>query len=131
MQTMTTPNVKGIPLLLGSVTYTLPPASLATLEALGPKLDALNAKMASAGGIQLSDFGVAADLVTECLKRNHPDITRQQVAEHIGLESVADVLAMCYDTSGLLRKKFEATATAATTSTAQEGGTLGESTGTP
>lgn len=126
---MAAPNVKGIPLVLAGVTYTLPPASLATLENLGPRLDVLNSKMSGQGAVELADFGVAADLVTDCLRRNYPDIKRELVAEHIGLESIGEVMAMCYDTSGLLRKKLEAEQTQ--TSTAQEGGTLGESIGTP
>lgn len=124
-----TPKVKGIPLVLGGVTYILPPASLATLEHLGPKLDALNAKMSGQGSVELAEFSVAVDLVTACLRRNHADIDRTVVAEHIGLESIGEVMAMCYDTSGLLRKRLEAEQL--TASTAQEGGTLGESTGTP
>lgn len=131
---MTTPNVKGIPLVLAGISYVLPPASLATLEDLGPRLDALNTKMAGASTIALADFGVAADLVTECLRRNYPEIQRKDVAQNIGLENLAEVIAMCYDTSGLLRKKFEADALKLdpiNASTAQEGGTLGESTGTP
>lgn len=125
---MLVPKVKGIPLVLAGVSYILPPASLATLEELGPRLDTLNAKMSGNGAVELADFGVAADLVTACLRRNYPDIQRKLVAEGIGLESIGEVMAMCYDTSGLLRKKLELDAA---TSTAQEGGTLGESTGTP
>jgi hypothetical protein len=131
--TMNNLRIKGIPITLDGREYILPPASLATLEDMAERLDALNAKLSGNGGVPaLADFGVATDLVLACLQRNYPDLQRRFVAQHLGLESVADVLDMCYDTSGLLRKSLEARATARGTSAAtaaQGGGTLGESPG--
>ena len=121
------PRIKGIPLLLGAVTYTLPPASLATLEAMSAQLDKVNAAFAGGAAFGLADMIFVADFATACLQRNYPDIARQLVAEHIGLENVIDVLQMCLDTSGLMRQKLEA---ASASAAAQEGSTLGESTGT-
>ena len=43
------PPLKGIPLTLGAVTYTLPPASLGTLEAMADPLDKVNAAFAGGG----------------------------------------------------------------------------------
>lgn len=127
-----TPHIKGIPLVLGGVTYTLPPASLATLEAMSAQLDKINAAFAGGGEFGLHDMIFVADFAAACLKRNYPDIDRTFVADHIGLENIIDVLQMCLDTSGLLRKKLEAqdTQTNLADSAAAEGGTLGESTGT-
>mgnify|MGYP000473455099 CR=1 FL=1 len=124
-----TPLVKGIPLTLGNATYTLPAASLATLEANADQLDKVNAAFTSGGSFGLRDMLFVTDFATACLRRNYPDIDRSVVAEHVGLDNVIDVLQMCLDTSGLLRKKLEAEQTTDMV-TAQEGGTLGESTGT-
>ncbi len=124
-----TPFIKGIPLVLGGVTYTLPPASLATLEANADKLDKINAAFSSGGNFGLRDLLFVIDFTTACLHRNYPDLDRSVVAEHVGLDCVIDVMQMCLDTSGLLRKKLEAEQTPDMV-TAQEGGTLGESTGT-
>lgn len=124
-----TPLIKGISLVLGGVTYTLPAASLATLEANADQLDKVNAAFASGGSFGLRDMLFVTDFATACLRRNYPDINRSVVAEHVGLDNVIDVLQMCLDTSGLLRKKLEAEQTPDMV-TAQEGGTLGESTGT-
>jgi hypothetical protein len=124
-----TPLIKGIPLTLGNTTYTLPAASLATLEANADQLDKVNAAFTSGGSFGLRDMLFVTDFATACLRRNYPDIDRSVVAEHVGLDNVIDVLQMCLDTSGLLRKKLEAEQTTDMV-TAQEGGTLGESTGT-
>lgn len=120
--------VKGIPLTLGERVYTLPPASLATLEAMAPRLDVVNQAFTGGGQISLAELGFVADFATACLRRNYPDVHRDFVAEHIGLENVVDVLQMCTDVSGLLRKQKEAEAAAP--AAAPEGGTLGESAGT-
>ena len=65
---MSAARIKGIPVTLGDREYILPPANLATLEALGPKLDSLNAKLtASPESVVMSDFSVAADLVQAAL----------------------------------------------------------------
>jgi hypothetical protein len=127
----TTPAVKGIPLDLGGKTYTLPPSSLATLEAFAQPLDELNAVFAGLREMSVKDMLFVADFAHACLLRNYPAITRQEVAQHIGLENVVEVMQMCLDTSGLMRKAIEdKNGTQPATTTAQEGGKLGESTGT-
>lgn len=123
-----TPRIKGIPLLLGGVIYTLPPANLATLEAMSAPLDKVNAAFATGAAFGLQDMLFVVDFATACLKRNYPDIDRSVVAENIGLENVIEVLQMCLDTSGLMRQKLEDQA--ATSTAAQEGGKLGEPAGT-
>jgi hypothetical protein len=126
IQTM--PLVKGIPLVLGGVTYTLPPANLATLETIAADIDKVNASLVAGGNVSFGDLFFVVDFATACLRRNYPEMDRKTVAEHLGLENVVEVLQMCLDTSGLMRKRLEAEAQAATT--AQGGGTLGESAGT-
>ncbi len=123
--------IKGIPLALGGVTYTLPPANLATLEANADQLDKVNVAFAGGSSFGLRDLLFVIDFASACLQRNYPNFDRSVVAEHVGLDNVIDVLQMCLDTSGLLRKKLEAeTLEPTTSSTATEGGTLGELTGT-
>ncbi len=123
--------IKGIPLTLGGITYTLPPASLGTLEAMANDLDKVNAAFATGGNFSLRDLLFVTDFATACLRRNYPDIDRAHVADHLGLDNVIDVLQMCLDTSGLLRKKLETEAEQqAEQQAAKEGGTLGESAGT-
>ncbi len=122
--------LKGIPLTLGAVAYTLPPASLGTLEAMADQLDKVNEAFATGGNFSLRDLLFVTDFATACLRRNYPDIDRAQVAEHVGLDNVIDVLQMCLDTSGLLRKRLESEAEQQPTAAVQEGGKLGEPAGT-
>jgi len=124
------PPLKGIPLQLGAVTYTLPPASLGTLEAMAGPLDKVNEAFATSGNISLRDLLFVIDFAHACLRRNYPDIDRDHVAEHVGLDNVFDVLQMCLDTSGLLRKRLESQADQQPTPAAHEGGKLGEPAGT-
>lgn len=124
----TLPPVKGIPLNLGGVDYILPPANLATLEAMADRLDKVNAVFAAGGSLSIKDMLFVTDFATQCLQRNYPTLDRAVVAQHVGLDNVMDVMQMCLDTSGLLRKQHEGAA--ATPSTATGGGTLGESSGT-
>lgn len=123
--------IKGIPLTLGANTYTLPPASLGTLELMAERLDKINEAFASGANFSHRDLFFVTDLATACLQRNYPELDRAQVAQHVGLENVIDVLQMCMDTSGLLRQKLEADAQEqAAQAAAGEGGKLGESAGT-
>jgi len=121
-----TPALEGIPIQLGGQTYTLPPCSLATLKRHSAGID----KFAKAGGqIELSGEGV--DLIiavlTEALARNYPDITAEALAEHVGVDTMVEFFQAALDVSGLIRKQRQAQSSG---STAQGGGTLGESTGT-
>lgn len=125
-----TPLIKGIPLSLGGTTYILPPASLATLEDSSDKLDKVNAAFAGKSTFSLTDLLFVTDFATACLRRNYPDLDRAIVAQNVGLDNVVDVLQICLDTSGLLRKKLESESQPHTATDSQEGGTLGESTGT-
>lgn len=122
--------IKGIPLALGEVTYTLPPASLGTLENMSSHLDKVNAAFVGDGQFSIRDLLFVVDFAHACLRRNYPDLDRSEVAEHVGLDNVIDVLQMCLDTSGLLRKRLETEAEQQPAAAAQEGGTLGESAGT-
>lgn len=127
---METPQIKGIPLQLGANTYTLPPASLATLEAMADNLDKVNDAFSKGSNFSLRDLLFVIDFCTACLQRNYPQINRAEVAQHLGLDNVIDVLQMCLDTSGLLRKRLESEAQQQPPDAAQEGGKLGEPLGT-
>lgn len=122
---MATKLIKGIPLVLGDATYILPPANLATLETMGADLDKINSATTRGVNFELTDLMFIADFATACLQRNYPEMTRDFVSQHVGLENVMDVLQMCLDVSGLLRKTLESSA-----DSSGEGQGLGESAGT-
>ena len=114
----------GVDVKLDGVVYTLPPCSLATLKRHAKGIDAMQR---SSFDFSESSVDTIVNLVFEALRRNYPDITPEFVAEHLGLETVMETFRAAMDVSGLQRK---ARAKEAATATAQEGGTLGESTGT-
>lgn len=119
--------IKGIPIQLGGSTYVLPPASLATLEVMSAQLDKVNAAFSRGGNFSMRDLLFISDFAAACLRRNYPDIDRNLVAEHVGLDNMLEVMQMCLDASGLMRKQLETSTQGAAS---QEGGTLGESDGT-
>lgn len=120
---------KGVRVLLGAHAFILPPASLATLEEFGPRLDAFNAKLSDAASLQLSDFGVAADFIHACLLRNYPEIDRKTITQSVDLGNLQEVMRLCYDASGLLRRAQEQEDAKEASAASQEGGKLGESIG--
>jgi hypothetical protein len=123
-----TPPIDGVLIKLGGQTYVLPPCNLATLKRHAGAIDKFSSAKEFNFGSESIDTVIS--LVSEALARNYEGVTADDVAEHIGLEQMQDYLQCVMDASGLFRKanpKLPADKPAA----AQEGGTLGESTGTP
>lgn len=122
--------VKGIPLTLDGRQFILPPANFAILDQFSTALDSVHDRLAANGGLpRIKDMAVIADMVHACLLRNYPDVTREFVGLHLGLEEdPLQLLQKCLDGGGALRKALEAAAAQHTA--AQGGGKWGESTGT-
>lgn len=121
------PLLDGVPITLSGIVYILPPCSLATLKRNAKGIDAF-AKQG--GSFNLSELAIDTiqSVVFEALRRNYPDITADFVAEHLGLDVIMETFQAAMDVSGLMRKAKQGTTS--TSPAAQEGGTLGESTGT-
>lgn len=117
----------GVPIQLNGVTYTLPPCSLATLKRHAKGIEAF-AKMGEDFVPSLDAIETITSVVTEALRRNYPGITEDFVAESLGIDKIMDTFQAAMDVSGLIRKAAQGTETAPDMP-AQEGGTLGESTG--
>lgn len=122
---VSSPQFEGVGVTLCNVTYILPPCSLATLKRHAKGIDVLQK---SSFDFSEASVDTIISLVFEALRRNYPDITPEFVAEHLGLDLVMETFQAAMDVSGLIRKSHKANAAASTT--AQEGSTLGESTGT-
>lgn len=97
--------VKGIELDIGGTTYIVPPLALGALEMLLPKINAFNTT--DGGGLNLDDVRVVVDAAHAAISRNYPDVTREQLAQDIGLENMYDVMQAVMDVSGLRRKQME------------------------
>ncbi len=97
--------IKGIPFELGDRTLVVPPLSLGTLEAMEEQLGAFRGDASDA-----KQISTALDCVTAALKRNYPDITREQVADMVDLANMSEVMQAVMDASGVRRKALEASA---------------------
>jgi len=117
----------GVAITLAGTAYILPPCSLATLKRNAKGIDAF-AKQGGSFNLSESAIDTINAVVHEALKRNYPDITAEFVAENLGLDVIMETFQAAMDVSGLMRKAKQATTS--TSPAAQEGGTLGESTGT-
>lgn len=101
--------IKGVSLELGDGnTYVLPPLTLGALEILQDKLNA-----SYAGALDPEYIKTVIDAAHLALRRNYPDLTRDQVKEIIGLENMEMVFKAVLDVSGMFRKSLEAQAKAA------------------
>jgi len=95
--------VKGIALDFGGATLVVPPLSLGALEQLQERLSTFAGDIADK-----SQVATAIDSVHAALRRNYPAITREEVADSIGLENMIEVMEAAMDVSGLKRKRLEA-----------------------
>lgn len=89
----------------GGVTLLVPPLSLGALETLQGGLAALKS---AASATDPAAVRTVVDAAHAALRRNYPDITREDVGELIDLSNMLDVIAMVMDVSGVRRKEVEA-----------------------
>lgn len=80
----------------------IPPLNLKALESLGDGLSNIES------GNALSQLRVVVDATYLSLKRNYPEIEREEIAEMIDLGNMVEVLQCVMDVSGLKRKAQEA-----------------------
>lgn len=98
-----TTKVKGIKIELGGVERIVPPLSLGAMEQLHEPIKAFMANVSD-----LSNVRVVVDAAHAALKRNYPEISREEVADAIGLDNMNEVFEAIMDVSGLKRKSLEA-----------------------
>lgn len=103
---MTLPKIKGIAINLSGETMIVPPLSLGALEQLQERI------MKFSGDIGDRDqVATVIDAVHSALRRNYPEVTRDAVADMIGLENMNEVFEAVMDVSGLKRRALESEAT--------------------
>jgi hypothetical protein len=97
--------VKGIAIELDGTMRIVPPLSLGALEQLRDGLKSFSGDVNDPAQIAL-----IVNVAHAALKRNYPDLTREEVAEMIGLENMMEVFEAVMDVSGMKRRAQEAAA---------------------
>lgn len=105
---MTLPKIKGISLNLSGETLVVPPLSLGALEQLQERINKFNGDIGDR-----EQVATVIDAVHAALRRNYPEITRDTVADMIGLENMNEVFEAVMDVSGMKRRALESEAAAA------------------
>ena len=95
--------VKGIPLTLGGTIHVVPPLALGAMEQLAEALANFTGDIRDT-----SQISTVVSAAHAALKRNYPDITREQVGEMLDLENMQSVMEAVMDVSGMKRKAHEA-----------------------
>jgi hypothetical protein len=92
---MTIVKVKGKTVNLNGADYVIPPLNLRALEQLQDKLTTFG------GAPSLENMGIVADIAHAALKRNYPDMTRDEVADLIDFGNMTEVMEAVMNVSGL------------------------------
>lgn len=95
--------VKGIPIPFNGTDYVVPPLSLGALEQLQERIASFTGDIRSK-----EQVATVLDAAHAALKRNYPEVTRDEVAEWIDVANMAEVFEAVMDISGLKRKTLEA-----------------------
>jgi hypothetical protein len=90
----------GTPIELGGVRWILPPMNVATLQFHAEFFKGV-ADGSLAGSSAFTALPVLADVIYRCLKRNYPDVTSEEIAEHVDLGNMDALFQAVVKTSGL------------------------------
>ena len=99
---ITVVKVPGIRMTLGGNEYVVPPIALGALEQLEDRIASFNPNV-----LDLKQMGIIIDCAYAALKRNYPDLTREDVGEIVDIGNMNEVFEAVMDVSGLRRKALE------------------------
>lgn len=89
----------GTPVTIGGVVYIVPAMSVSTARQHWDRIE-----QAQAGKLTGPDlFDLTLDLLFACLRRNHPEVQIEMVAEHLDVDNHAELNAMCFGRGAWLR----------------------------
>lgn len=95
------PKVKGIPVELGGQEYIVPPLPLGFVEDNQDELSAFT------GDLSPASIKIIIDAACASLRRNYPELTREEVANLIDVGNMMEVFEAIMDVSGLKRLQLE------------------------
>lgn len=88
-------NPRGTAIKIDGQSFVFAPLSLGAVEKLLPALQ----------GFKPNDVGTVIDVAFKSLKRNYPDITRDDVADMIFMDQLEEVMGAVMSVSGLKNNK--------------------------
>ena len=88
-------NPRGTTIQIDGQPFVFAPLSLGAVEKLLPALQSF----------QPNDVGMVIDVAHKSLKRNYPDITRDDVADMLYMDQLEEVMAAVMSVSGLKNKE--------------------------
>jgi len=94
--------VKGISIELGGQTYVVPPIALGALEQLQSRIANFNGDVSD-----MTQVSTVIDAAFAALRRNYPELKRDEVADLIDVANMAEVFEAVMDISGLKRRTVE------------------------
>lgn len=101
---MSLPRLPGIAVELDGREYVIPPVSIGALMQVQSKLESI-----SAGNIMSAEnMDTIITVAHAAIRRNYPEVTREQLLEMIDIGNLKDVFNAVVDVSGLRRKAKDA-----------------------
>ena len=98
-----TVRIKGVTVELNGANYVIPPIALGALEQLQSRISKFDGNVQDA-----KQIATVIDCAHAALRRNYPEMTREEVADLIDIGNMGEVFAAVMDVSGLKRKEQEA-----------------------
>lgn len=98
--------IKGTELNLGGTDYIVPPLNLASLEDFQERIKTYS------GGIDSKSVELVVDVAHAAIKRNYPEVTKEQLKEWIDLGNIQEVFEAVMNISGLTKRMQVGEATA-------------------
>lgn len=98
-----TVRIKGVTVELNGTNYVIPPIALGALEQLQERIGTFDGNVQDA-----KQISTVIDCAHAAMRRNYPDMTREEVANLIDIGNMNEVFAAVMDVSGLKRKEQEA-----------------------
>jgi hypothetical protein len=95
--------IPGVTLNLAGTDWQIPPLRLGDLERMSKDLAAFDGSTVTGASV-----AVVIDATFAALKRNYPDLTRDQVADMLDVANMLEVMQAVMDISGMKRKEIEA-----------------------
>ena len=91
--------VRGVKIPMNGVDYVVPPMNLKTMQMMQDQLAAYD----STTGMQ--QLAVAVDIIQAAMRRNYPEITKDELMEMVDLGNMVEVMDAVMGATGMVKAK--------------------------